>query len=96
MVFSIRIKQPPDHALVLSVVPSRLALKELDTALTQSNSDLDPFFPKDEVFRTREKIRYDPEISERLVCVLYFRAHRFVCPFANSLRQIFELLHPGT
>jgi hypothetical protein len=43
----------------------------------------------------REKIRYDPEISERLVRVLYFRAHRFVCPFANSLRQIFELLHPG-
>ena len=92
MMFGIRIEQPPDHSLVLRVVPPRLVLEELDTTLTQSNSDLDPFFAKDEVLRRRQEIRNDPEISDGFVGVLDFRAHKFVCLSANSLRQIFESL----
>lgn len=88
----IRIEQPPDHPLVLSVVPSRLVLKELDTTFTQSDSDLDPLVAEDKVFRTRQEIRNDLNVSERFVGVLDFRAHRSVCLFANSPRQIFELL----
>ncbi len=91
MVLGIRIKQPPDHSLVLSVVPSRLALKELDTALTQSESDLNPLFAKDEVLRTRQEIRNNPKVSEGFVGVSDFRAHRSVCLSANSPRQKFEL-----
>jgi hypothetical protein len=53
MMLDIRIEQPPDHPLVLSVVPSRLAFKELDATLTQNDSDLNPLVADDEVFRTR-------------------------------------------
>jgi hypothetical protein len=52
MMLGIRVEQPSDHPLVLRVVPSRLVLKELDTTLTQSDSDLYPLFAEDKVFRT--------------------------------------------
>jgi hypothetical protein len=38
----------------------RLALKEFDAALAQSDRDLDAFLPVDKLVRARKKVRYDP------------------------------------
>jgi hypothetical protein len=88
MMFRVGVEQPPDHALVLCMMFPRLVFEELDASLTQSDGDFDPFIPKDEVLRTREKVRNDLEVPERFVGVLYFRTHRFACLSAsNRLRK---------
>ena len=88
----IRVEQTPNHSLILRVVSSRFVLEELDTAFAQCDCDLYPLFAEDQVLRPRKEIRYDSEVPEGFVCVFDFRAHRFVCPSANSLHQIFESL----
>lgn len=77
MMLRIGIKQPTNHPLVLRVVPLRFAFEELDATFTQRNGDLDPFVPKNEVFRAWEEIRNDLEVSEGFVCVPDSLAHRF-------------------
>ena len=88
----VHVEQTANHSLILRVVSSRLVLEELDTAFAQCDCDLYPLFAEDQVLRPRKEIRYDSEIPEGFVCVFDFRAHRFVCPSANSLHQIFESL----
>lgn len=80
----IGVEQPPDHALVLSVMFPSLALEELDASLAQRDGDFDSFVPKDEFLRTRKEVRNDLEVSEGFVCVLDFLAHIFACLSANS------------
>lgn len=90
MVLCIRVQQPADHPLVLSVVPPRFALKELDAAFAEGDGDLDPLLAEDQILRRRKKVRNDPKASEWLVGVLDFRAHRCVCLCASSPRRISE------
>jgi hypothetical protein len=84
MMLRIGVEQPPDHALVLGVMFPGLALEELNASLAQRDGDFNTFVPKDEVLRTRKKIRNDLEVSERFVGVLDFHAHRFACLSASS------------
>src|SRR2546427_9643139 len=67
MMLRVSVQKPSDHALVLSVVPSRLGLEEIHTAFAQRNSDLDPLVPEDEILGAREKVRNDSWVSERFV-----------------------------
>lgn len=59
----VRIEKPADQALVLRVVLFGLTLKEFDTALAQRDRNLDPLFAKNEVFRSRKKVRNDLQPS---------------------------------
>ena len=94
--FGIRVKQSSNHSLVLRVVFLRLNLEEVDATLAQGNGDLDPFVLKYKILRPGKKISDDLGVSEGFVRVLDFRAHKFVCPFASSLRQICGLLRLDT
>lgn len=53
----IRVEQPADHALVLSIVFFSLTLEEFDAALAQREGDLDPIVPKYKILRGGKKIR---------------------------------------
>ena len=88
----IGVEQPPNHSLILGVVFLRLDLEKIDATLAQRNSDLDPFVLKNKILRTGKKVSDDPGVSDRFVRIFYFRAHKFVCPFANSLHQICEYI----
>jgi hypothetical protein len=81
------IKEPPDHALVLSVMFPGLALEELDASLAQRDGHFDPFIPKDEFLRARKEVRNDLEVSERFVGVPDFPAHKLACLSASSRLQ---------
>ena len=88
MMLGIGVEQPPDHALVLSVMFPGLPLEELDASLAQGDGHFDPFVPKDEFLGARKEVRNDPEVSEGFVRVLDFRAHRFAYLSAsNRLRK---------
>lgn len=91
MMLGIGVEKPPDHPLILGVVLLCLDLEEVDATLAQRDGDLDPFVLKYKILRSGKKISDDLGASERLVRVLDFRAHKFVCPFASSLHQICEL-----
>lgn len=84
MVLGVSIEKTPDHSLILGVVLLCLGLKELDATLAQSKRYFDSIIPKDQIFRTRKEIGNNFKLSEGLVCVFYFRAHRFVFLFANN------------
>jgi hypothetical protein len=84
MMLRIGIEEPPDHALVLRVMFSRLTLEELDASLAQRDGDFDAFVSKDEFLWARKEVRNDPEVSERFVGILDFLAHRFSYLSANS------------
>ena len=90
MVFGISIEKTPDHALILCVVLPCLGFKELDAALAQSKRYFDPVIAKDQILRTRKKVGNDLKLSERFVCVFYFRAHKFAFPFASNRLRICE------
>ena len=79
MMLCIGVEQPPDHALVLSVMFPSLALEELDASLAQCEGDLDAFISKDEFLRPRKEVRNDLEVSERFAGVLDFLPHTFAC-----------------
>jgi len=84
MMFCVSVEQPPDHALVLSVIFSGLALEELDASFAQGDGDLDAFIPKDEFLGPRKEIRNDLEVSERFIGVFDSLAHTFACFSASS------------
>lgn len=90
MVLGVSIEKTPDHSLILGVVLLRLGLKELHAALAQSKRYFDSIIPKDQIFRTRKKVGNNFKLSEGLVCVLDFRAHRFAFLFANNRLRKFE------
>jgi len=87
MVLGISVEQPPDHALVLSVMFPSLTLEELDASLAQRDSDFDSFIPKDEFLRARKEVRNDLEVSQWLVRVLDSFAHTSACLSASSRLQ---------
>ena len=87
----IGIKQPPNHSLILRIMLLRLDLEEVNATFAQRDGDLDPFVLKYKILRTGKKVSDDLGVSDWFVRVLDFRAHKFVCPFANSLHQICEL-----
>lgn len=91
MMLCIGVEKPPDHPLILGVVLLRLDLEEVDATLAQGNGDLDSFVLEYKILRPGKKISDDLGGSEGFVRVFYFRAHKFVCPFASSLLQICEL-----
>lgn len=84
----IGIEKPADHALILRVMLLGFTLEELDAALAQCDRNFDSLFAKNEVLRSREEVRNDLQSSEGYVRVSDSRAHRFVCPFANSRHQV--------
>ena len=84
MMLCVDVKQAPDHALVLCMMFSGLALEEFNASFAQRDGDLYAFIPKDEVFRTRKEVRNDLEVAERFVGVFDFPAHTFVCLSASS------------
>src|SRR6266496_537292 len=90
MMLRVSVQEPPDHALILRVVPSRFGLEEIHAAFAQRDGDLDPLVPEDEILRAREKVRNDPWVSERFVRVPDFLAHIFACLSASTRRQKFE------
>ena len=90
MMIGIRVEQPPNHPLILRIVSLRLGLKEFNTALAQCDGDLDPFVLKHKIPGVGQEVSDDLRVSEGFVCVLDFRAHRFVCLSANSLHRICE------
>jgi len=87
MVFRVCIEQPPDHPLILRVVPARLVLEELDAALAQCDRDLDAFVPEDQVLGARKEVRNDLQFSETLVRVSDVLAHTFACLCASTRRR---------
>jgi len=96
MMLGIGIEQSPDHALILRVVFSGLILEEFDTPLAQRNRDLDPFVPKDKLFRAGKNITNDPEVSERFVRVPDFPVHISASPSASTQPQKSESRHGET
>jgi hypothetical protein len=85
MVLCVGIEQPSDHPLILRVVLQCLTLEEVDTAFAQGKRYLDSVIPEDEILRERKKIGNNLKVSEWLVCVLDFPAHRFAFLCANNL-----------
>lgn len=85
MVLRVSIKKLPDHPLILRVVLKSLTLEEVDAAFAQGERYLDSVIPEDEILRTRKKIRNNLKVSDWLVCVLDFPAHRFAFLCANNL-----------
>ena len=53
MVLGIRVKQPPNHALVLRVVLAGFRLEEVDAALAQGDGDFDALVTEDQFLRRR-------------------------------------------
>ena len=84
MVLGVSIEKSPDHSLILGVVLLCLGLEKLDATLAQSKRYFDSLIPKDQVLRTRKKVGNNLKLSEGLVCVFDFRAHRFAFLFANN------------
>lgn len=84
MVLGVSIEKTSDHSLVLGVVLLCLGLEELDATLAQSKRYFDSIIPKDQILRTRKEIGNNFKLSEGLVCVFDFRAHRFAFLFANN------------
>ena len=85
------VEQSPNHPLILRVVLLCFGLEKVDATLAQSDGDLDSFVLKYQILGPGKKVSDHPGVSEGFVRVLDFRAHKFVCPFASSLRQICEL-----
>jgi len=85
MVFCVCVEQTSDHPLILGIVLQGLTLEEVHTAFAQGERYLDPVIPENQILRTREKIGNNLKVSEGLVCVLYFPAHRFAFLCANNL-----------
>jgi len=84
-VLRVGIEKPPDHSLILSVVLERLPLEEVNAAFAQGERHLDSVIPKYQVLGKRKKIGNNFNLSEGLVCVFDFRAHRLAFLFANNL-----------
>jgi hypothetical protein len=87
MMLRVGVQEPPDHALILRVVPARFGLEEIHTAFAQGNGDLDPLVPEDQILRAGKKVRNDPWVSEGFVRVPDFLAHISACLSASSRRQ---------
>jgi hypothetical protein len=85
MVLCVSIKKPSDHSLILRVVLKGLTLEEVDATFAQGERYLDSVIPEDEILRKRKKIGNNLKVSEWLVCVLDFPAHRFAFLCANNL-----------
>jgi hypothetical protein len=85
MAFRVGVQQLPDHSLIRRFVLSSLPLEELHTASTQSNRDLDPLLLENQLFGRRQKVRNDPELTQRFIGVSDFPAHKFVSLCASNL-----------
>src|SRR5882724_12792075 len=87
MMLRVSVQEPPDHALILRVVPSRFGLEEIHTAFAQRDGDLDPLVPEDQILGAGKKVRNDPWVSERFVRVSDFPDHKSACLSASSRRR---------
>jgi len=79
MILGIGVEQSPNHALVLRVMFAGFPLEEVDASLAQRDGHFNPLVPKDKFPGARQEIRNDSEVSEGLVRVFYFFAHRSLC-----------------
>jgi hypothetical protein len=61
--FSVGVKKPPDHSLILRVVLPRLPFEEFNAALAQRDRNLDALIPEDEVLRSRKEVANDLQSS---------------------------------
>jgi len=84
MVLSVSIEETPDHPLILRIMLLCLGLEEFDATFAQGKRYFHSIIPKDQVLRARKEVGNNFKLSEGLVCVFYFRAHRFAFLFANN------------
>jgi hypothetical protein len=96
MVLCISVEKPPDHSLILGVVLLRLTFEEVHTALAQGERYLDSLIPKDQVLRAWKKVGNNLRLSEGLVGVFDFPAHRFAFLSANNLLRKFGVRRRDT
>ena len=87
MMLRIGIEEPTDHALILRTMLFSFALEELDATLRQGERNFDTLFIQNQVLRFRQKVRNDLQLSQGLVRVLDFRAHKFAFLCANNRRR---------
>lgn len=87
----IRVQQPADHPLVLCAVLCGFLFEEFDAPLRERDRHLYAFLAKSELSRGRQKVGNNLQAAQRLIGVSDFLGHRFVCLFANSQHQRFEL-----
>ena len=91
MCIGIAIKKGPDHPLILSAIETRLFSEEINAALGKRNRHLLRIFPINQLAGRREKILYDIQSAERLICVFYWFFHTSVDLESNTLHQKCEL-----
>ena len=61
--FSVDVKKPPNHSLILRVVLPRLPFEEFNATLAQRDRNLDALIPEDEVLRSRKEVANDLQFS---------------------------------
>ena len=76
MRIDIRVKQAPNHPLILCITSRSRSLEELDALLAECDRDLDVFVPERQLLRGRKKVLNDLWIPHRFIRVLDFPAHR--------------------
>ena len=91
MMLRVSVQEPPDHALILRVVPARFGLEEIHAAFAQGDGDLDPLVPEDKILGAGKKVRNDPWVSEGFVRVPDLLAHIFA---RLSLGEVGRLYQP--
>lgn len=89
MVLCVSVKKPPDHSLILGIVLLCLTFKKVYAALAQGKRYLDSLIPKDQVLWAWKKVGDNLKLSERLVGVSYFLAHKFAFLSASNLLRKF-------
>src|SRR6476469_1561734 len=83
MCIHIRIKQLPDHALVLRLVLFGMRLEELHAPPAQCNCDLYALVSEGELVRRRKEVAHNANFSDGFTRVFCFRGHRCTAPPSN-------------
>jgi hypothetical protein len=82
----VRIKKPANHALVLGLVPRCFGFEEFDALLTQGQRDFHALFAESQLGRRRKKIWDNANLTNRLIGVFDFCAHKLPFLCANNRR----------
>jgi len=79
------IQEPANHALILCVVLLCFALEKVNAAFSQRERYFHAILTKHKILWWWEEISDNLQRTDWLIRVLDFRAHKFLCPFSNSL-----------
>lgn len=84
------IQESTDHALILCVVLFCFVLEKVNTAFSQRERNFHAILTKHKILWWWKEIPDNLQRTDWLIRVLDFRAHRFLCPFSNSLLRVCE------